>query len=68
MSTFELDRRALLGFGAAACAAPLTAAAAQFTATGMAWQPNTTAFPTAVDLRAGYVFFTPDEAAAEFLE
>lgn len=63
MSTFELDRRALLGIGAAACAVPLTAAAAQFTAAGMAWQPNTTAYPTAVDLRAGYVFFNADEAA-----
>ena len=63
MSTFEMDRRTLLGVGAAACAIPLTAAAAQFRATGMAWQPNTGAWPTAVDLRAGYTFFTPDEAA-----
>ena len=63
MSAFELDRRALLGIGAAACAVPLTAAAAQFTAAGMAWQPNTAAWPTAVDLRAGYMFFTPDEVA-----
>jgi len=60
---FQVDRRAVLGLGAAACAAPLAAAAAQFTASGMVWQANTSAFPTAVDLSAHYVFFTPDEAA-----
>lgn len=63
MSSFDLDRRALFGAGAILCAAPFSAYAAQFTGTGLAWQPNTAAYPTAVDLKAGYVFFTPDEAA-----
>ena len=63
MPQFHVDRRAVLGLGAAACAAPLASAAAQFTATGMAWSPNTSAFPAAVDLRAHYVFFTAAEAA-----
>jgi gluconate 2-dehydrogenase gamma chain len=63
VTRFHVDRRAVLGLGAAACAAPLASAAAQFSGVGMAWQANTSSFPTAVDLRAAYVFFTPDEAA-----
>jgi gluconate 2-dehydrogenase gamma chain len=60
---FDLDRRAILGMGAVAFAAPLASSAAQLSGTGMVWQANESAYPTAVDLSARYVFFTADEAA-----
>ncbi|WP_372785207.1 gluconate 2-dehydrogenase subunit 3 family protein [Phenylobacterium sp.] len=63
MRHVQVDRRSVLGFSVLAFAAPLASSAAQFTATGLAWSPNTAAWPTATDLRAGYVFFTADEAA-----
>jgi gluconate 2-dehydrogenase gamma chain len=58
-----VDRRAVLGLGLLACAAPLTSSAAQLTGAGMVWQANQSAWPTATDLRASYVYFTADEAA-----
>jgi gluconate 2-dehydrogenase gamma chain len=63
MSVSRIHRRGLLGVGAAAFALPFTVSAEQFLKTGLAWAPNTSAYPTAVDLKASYVFFTPDEAA-----
>jgi gluconate 2-dehydrogenase gamma chain len=57
-----VDRRSLLAFSAAACAAPLASAAAQLSGAGMIWQANAAAYPTAVDLSAHYTFFTPAEA------
>jgi gluconate 2-dehydrogenase gamma chain len=63
LPTFNVDRRWLMGAGALAVAAPLASSAAQLTAQGLPWSANTSAFPTAVDLRAHYVFFTSDEAA-----
>lgn len=63
MSEFHVDRRSMLGLGALAFAMPLASSAAQFTGEGMAWEANSATFPTATDLRAGYVFFTTDEAA-----
>jgi len=58
-----LDRRALLGVGVLACATPVAAWAAQYSGAGVIWSPNTSAYPTATDLKAHYVYFTPDEAA-----
>ena len=46
-----------------ACAAPLASSAAVLTGQGLPWSANTSSFPTAVDLRANYVYFTGDEAA-----
>lgn len=63
MPHFHVDRRILLGAGAFAFAAPLASYAAQLTRTGMVWQANKSAYPTAVDLSARYVFFSADEAA-----
>jgi len=63
MPHFQVGRRRVLGFGVLACAAPLASSAAQFTGTGMVWTAATAAYPTATDLRAGYIHFTPDEAA-----
>ncbi|MFI4950917.1 MAG: gluconate 2-dehydrogenase subunit 3 family protein [Caulobacterales bacterium] len=63
MPHFHVDRRILLGAGAFAFAAPLASYAAQLTRTGMVWQANESAYPTAVDLSARYVFFSADEAA-----
>ncbi|MBS0363868.1 MAG: gluconate 2-dehydrogenase subunit 3 family protein [Proteobacteria bacterium] len=63
MSPFPVDRRTLLGAGALAFAVPLTGAAAQFRGDGVFWSPNTSSYPTAVDLKANYQFFTSDEAA-----
>jgi len=60
---FHVDRRSLLALGAAACAAPLGSVAAEFRGAGMIWQANQAAYPTAVDLSAHYLFFTPAEAA-----
>ena len=58
-----VDRRLVLGLGVLACAAPLASSAAQLTGTGLIWQANQSAWPTATDLRAHYIYFTPDEAA-----
>jgi gluconate 2-dehydrogenase gamma chain len=63
MSQPRIDRRTLLGAGALACAAPLASSAAQLTGTGMVWSPDTSAYPTATDLRAHYIYFSADEAA-----
>ena len=63
MSRIRLDRRSLLGVGVLACATPLASSAAQLTGQGLPWSANTSAFPSAVDLRAHYIFFTGDEAA-----
>jgi gluconate 2-dehydrogenase gamma chain len=63
LATFQVDRRVLLGAGALAFAAPLAGSAAQLTGEGLPWSPNTSTFPTAVDLKAGYVFLNPAEAA-----
>ncbi|HEV7384656.1 MAG TPA: gluconate 2-dehydrogenase subunit 3 family protein [Phenylobacterium sp.] len=63
MPHFQVDRRRILGLGLLACAAPLASSAAQLTGMGMLWTANTAAWPTATDLKAGYVYFTPDEAA-----
>jgi gluconate 2-dehydrogenase gamma chain len=63
LPTFNVDRRWLMGAGALAAAAPLASSAAQLTGQGLPWSANTSAFPTAVDLRAHYIFFTGDEAA-----
>ena len=63
MPPFQVDRRTLLGAGALGFAVPLTSAAAQFRADGVFWSPNTSSYPTAVDLKAHYLFFTVDEAA-----
>jgi len=46
-----------------ACAAPLASSAAVLSGQGLPWSANTSAFPSAVDLKAHYVYFTPDEAA-----
>ncbi|MBS0334115.1 MAG: gluconate 2-dehydrogenase subunit 3 family protein [Proteobacteria bacterium] len=61
MSPWRLDRRTLLGAGFLTAAVPLTGA--QFVGAGVAWAPNTSAYPTAVDLKASYVFFNAGEAA-----
>ncbi|MDB5462005.1 MAG: twin-arginine translocation pathway signal protein [Phenylobacterium sp.] len=66
MPQFHIDRRTALGFGALICAAPLASSAARLTGAGMVWAPDTAAYPLATDLRAGYVFFTPNEA--QFIE
>ena len=63
MFPLQISRRTALGAGVLAFSAPLTGAAAQFAGGGLAWAPNTSSFPTAVDLRANYQFFTADEAA-----
>ena len=63
MPHFHVDRRRVLGLGVLACAAPLASSAAQLSGEGLLWTADTAAYPTATDLRAGYVFFTPDEAA-----
>ncbi|MGZ6019639.1 MAG: gluconate 2-dehydrogenase subunit 3 family protein [Phenylobacterium sp.] len=64
MPEIHVDRRTLLGVGGVvACAAPLASSAAVLSGQGLPWSANTSAFPTSVDLRARYVFFTPDEAA-----
>jgi len=63
LANTPVDRRAVLGLGMMAWAAPLASSAARFTGTGMAWQPNQTAWPTATDLRAHYIYFTAAEAA-----
>jgi gluconate 2-dehydrogenase gamma chain len=66
VSASRLNRRGLLFAGAAVCAAPLAAAAAQFSQTGIVWSPNTSAYPNAADLRKSYLFFSGDEA--DFIE
>ena len=58
-----VDRRRVLGLGALAFAAPLAGSAAQFTGAGMIWQANQSAWPTATDLRAHYIYFSADEVA-----
>jgi gluconate 2-dehydrogenase gamma chain len=63
LPTFNVDRRWLMGAGVLAAAAPLASSAAQLTGLGLPWSANTSAFPTAVDLNAHYIFFTADEAA-----
>ncbi|THD64817.1 gluconate 2-dehydrogenase subunit 3 family protein [Phenylobacterium sp.] len=63
MRQFQVDRRTLLGAGALAFAVPLASSAEQLTGLGLPWAPNTSSFPTAVDLRARYVYFNADEAA-----
>jgi gluconate 2-dehydrogenase gamma chain len=45
-----------------ACAAPLASSAEVLTGQGLPWSANTSSFPSAVDLRAHYVYFTGDEA------
>jgi gluconate 2-dehydrogenase gamma chain len=53
----------LLGVGGAmACAAPLASSAAVLTGQGLPWSANTSSFPSAVDLRAHYIYFTGEEA------
>lgn len=63
MPHFHVDRRRVLGLGVAAFAAPLATSAAQFTGQGVIWTANSAAFPTAANLHAGYIWFTPEEAA-----
>ena len=63
MSAWRLDRRAALGAGLAAFAAPLVGATAEFNAQGVFWSPNTSSYPTGSDLSVRYVFFSPEEAA-----
>ncbi len=46
-----------------AFAAPLVSSADVLTGQGLPWSANTSSFPSAVDLRANYVYFTGDEAA-----
>lgn len=63
MRPLRVDRRRLLGAGLAAGAAPLASAATLGDA-GMPWAPNEANSPLAAGAdAAGYVFFTPAEAA-----
>jgi gluconate 2-dehydrogenase gamma chain len=67
MSGLRLDRRTLLFAGAAAASvAPAIAFSEQFSRTGIAWWPNTAAYPLSADLGGGYKYFTADEA--KFIE
>lgn len=58
-------RRSLLLVGAAACVAPI-AAAADYTGAGMTWAPNLAASPTLSKPDGRYLFFTAAEA--QFME